>query len=191
MLDFGFARKYTDSNGQLLAPREKAPLMGTFQYAPLNSHENKEQSRKDDLESWFYMACELLEGTLPWAHLTTHQEMADYKRKLRTDGRAVFFARLPPELDHMMTMIDGYSYYERPDYSQLQKLLAHAAEHLGCTLKEPLDWQSNKRLLNKAQHVGELGQSHLASSKIPTSLQLDITSPPETEFECTPPAEAF
>lgn len=195
MLDFGFARKYRDPSGKILPPREKVALMGTFQYAPLSSHENKEQGRKDDLESWLYMAFELLTGTLPWANFDNHELMAEYKRSLRRKERATFFRELPPEFDHIMTMLDGYSYWDRPDYDKLQGLLVHAAQHLDASLKDPLDWQKNKRLLRKAEHVGELGESHLASAKLEQEeFELDITPPPERgiiEIDITPPFESM
>ncbi|RCN33073.1 hypothetical protein ANCCAN_21111, partial [Ancylostoma caninum] len=62
MLDFGFARKYKEANGEIIPPRSAAALLGTFQYTPLASHNHKDQAPKDDLESWFYMAAELLKG---------------------------------------------------------------------------------------------------------------------------------
>ena len=134
-------------------------------------------------------------GTLPWANYGAHSEMAEYKRNLRGPLRAVFFKELPPEFDHMMTMLDGYSYYDRPDYKQLQKLLTHAAEHLKANLEEPFDWQRNQRILKKAEHVGELGESNLASVKMEEEeYEVDETPPPERgaalEIDITPPLES-
>uniref|UniRef100_A0A1I7XEH9 Protein kinase domain-containing protein n=1 Tax=Heterorhabditis bacteriophora TaxID=37862 RepID=A0A1I7XEH9_HETBA len=66
MLDFGFAKKYKDAKGDIIPPRTSAALLGTFQYTSLASHAHKDQCRRDDLESWFYMAAELLNGNPFW-----------------------------------------------------------------------------------------------------------------------------
>lgn len=49
-------------NGQLIAERKSAALMGTIHYASLRAHNFLDQSRKDDLESWFYMLIEMING---------------------------------------------------------------------------------------------------------------------------------
>lgn len=33
-------------------------------------------------------------------------------------------------------------------------------------MKEPMDWQDNQRMQEKANFVGELGESHQASAKL-------------------------
>ncbi|CAJ0945773.1 unnamed protein product, partial [Mesorhabditis belari] len=166
MLDFGFARKYKDKNGVLMKPRPAAALMGTFLYAPMASHKREEQCRRDDIESWFYMACELLKGTLPWAHLygvERHQLILEWKQFIRGSGRKEFLRGLPQQFDHILERIDSVSFFDRPDYRYLISQLMFAAEQLSIDLKAPLDWQKNKRLVRKAHWVGELGESNMAS----------------------------
>ncbi|VDN26556.1 unnamed protein product [Cylicostephanus goldi] len=46
--------------------REKAAFRGTPRYASITALSMKEQSRKDDIESWWYMIVELMVGQLPW-----------------------------------------------------------------------------------------------------------------------------
>ena len=55
MLDFGMARKYVDIGGKPRIPRWAAGFRGTVRYAPLSCHNYRDQSRKDDLESFLYM----------------------------------------------------------------------------------------------------------------------------------------
>uniref|UniRef100_A0A0K0CZH7 Protein kinase domain-containing protein n=1 Tax=Angiostrongylus cantonensis TaxID=6313 RepID=A0A0K0CZH7_ANGCA len=137
MLDFGFSRKYKDENGAIIPPRSAAALLGTFQYTSLASHAHKDQARKDDLESWFYMAAELLKGLilllfffiffiarnlsvlhykfscvgpLPWSKINGHKEhqlIAEKKRRIRTEGRNEFMQGMPAEFDSILTMIDN------------------------------------------------------------------------------------
>jgi len=41
MLDFGLARQYTNSEGNVRTPRSAAGFRGTVRYASLNAHKNK------------------------------------------------------------------------------------------------------------------------------------------------------
>ncbi|KAK6047668.1 hypothetical protein COOONC_14828, partial [Cooperia oncophora] len=191
MLDFGFARKYKDANGVVYPPREAAALLGTFQVTcthpwlatpPGDKHakgtiwkagymaaELFKRCRRDDLESWFYMAAELLKGPLPWSKIDGHKEhrmIMVRKMYIRAEGRADFIAGMPTEFDHILSMIDQMNFFDRPQYQVIQSLIDQAAEKLGFTLHEPLDWQMNARVLRKAEFVGELGESNLASMKM-------------------------
>ncbi|VDL80137.1 unnamed protein product [Nippostrongylus brasiliensis] len=169
MLDFGFARKFKEPNGQIIPPREAAALLGTFQYTSLASHNHKDQAPKDDLESWFYMAAELLKGPLPWSKIDGHKEhltIAARKMYIRGEGRAEFIEGMPSEFNIILSMIDELGFFDRPPYDVFHGLIDQAAEKLGITLHEPLDWQQNVRVIKKAEFVGELGQSNLASMKM-------------------------
>lgn len=54
LLDFGMARRFLDEHGTIKRPRWAAGFRGTIRYAPISCHISREQSRKDDLESWLY-----------------------------------------------------------------------------------------------------------------------------------------
>lgn len=45
----------------------RPPIPGGNRYASLGAHEEKDQSRKDDLESLLYVFLDLYTGKLPWA----------------------------------------------------------------------------------------------------------------------------
>ncbi|KAL7073769.1 hypothetical protein ACQ4LE_007477 [Meloidogyne hapla] len=66
ILDFGMARCFVRPDGVLKRPRAgNIGFRGTAKYASRIGHKHKELCRGDDVESWFYMACELLRGKFP------------------------------------------------------------------------------------------------------------------------------
>lgn len=79
MLDFGMARKYVKEDKPpftIRHPRERAGFRGTVRYAAISCHLEREQSRKDDCESWLYMLIELTSGKLAWRDV---QDMAQVR----------------------------------------------------------------------------------------------------------------
>ncbi|CAD5213197.1 unnamed protein product [Bursaphelenchus okinawaensis] len=166
MLDFGFARRYRDKHGNHLPPRTDAPLLGTIHYASLASHMNQEQCRRDDLESWLYMSVELCSGPLPWSKLDPmkhHKIICDWKQFIRVHGRESFFSNCPEELDHILSIIDSISYTDRPHYEMIAYQLQKAMDRLNLDPKAPMDWQRDYHVKEKAEFVGDLGQSDAAS----------------------------
>uniref|UniRef100_A0A8R1DUZ1 Protein kinase domain-containing protein n=1 Tax=Caenorhabditis japonica TaxID=281687 RepID=A0A8R1DUZ1_CAEJA len=191
MLDFGFARKFVDKEGKIIPPRSAAALMGTFQYCAISAHSHKDQCARDDLESWFYMAIELLKGPLPWAHIDGHKHhkmIGEAKLAIRSGtARTEFFEGVPKQFDEILTLLDATTFFDRPNYKKLGELVDMAAKEHSVTLKEPLDWQNNSRMQEKAHFVGELGESHQASAR------LDAKDNPneamDIEFDETPSKE--
>lgn len=66
ILDFGLSEPYIIDNKHKPDSQVKTSLTGTPRYASINALEGGEQSRRDDLESLFYVWCFLLKGNLPW-----------------------------------------------------------------------------------------------------------------------------
>ncbi|GMT24940.1 hypothetical protein PFISCL1PPCAC_16237, partial [Pristionchus fissidentatus] len=65
LLDFGMCKTFRSREGKLKHNR-KAPFRGTQRYASCGALLGEEQSRKDDIESWFYMTVEFTMGYVPW-----------------------------------------------------------------------------------------------------------------------------
>ncbi|VDL79843.1 unnamed protein product, partial [Nippostrongylus brasiliensis] len=79
ILDFGLSRSYAiqSKDGKWVARRARgtAEFRGTLRYCSPNVHEKKEQGRRDDLWSLFYVFIELHCG-LPWQALRDKQKAA-------------------------------------------------------------------------------------------------------------------
>lgn len=69
IIDFGLSKKFVDSNNRHIRNCSGKSLTGTARYASINALEGKEQSRRDDMESLFYVWIYLLRGKLPWMGL--------------------------------------------------------------------------------------------------------------------------
>ena len=94
-------------------------MVGTIRYCSLNSHLGIEQTRRDDLESLFYLLIYMVKGTLPWQGLSvTHKFEKDYtimNYKLKTDPEQ-FCSDLPSEMTELFEYIKSLDFYETPDY---------------------------------------------------------------------------
>lgn len=66
MADLGLAKEWQDEKGQHIAFTTGKPITGTPQFMSANMHQNKELSRRDDIESLIYVLIYLQTGSLPW-----------------------------------------------------------------------------------------------------------------------------
>ncbi|CAM9669543.1 unnamed protein product, partial [Ectocarpus sp. 12 AP-2014] len=74
IIDFGLAKQFKSESGGMRQERERAEFRGTSMYASLGAHEERDQSRKDDLESLLYVFLDLYTGKLPWAEHARRKE---------------------------------------------------------------------------------------------------------------------
>uniref|UniRef100_A0A915PCX6 Protein kinase domain-containing protein n=1 Tax=Setaria digitata TaxID=48799 RepID=A0A915PCX6_9BILA len=110
IIDFGFARRFRDRDGNFYQPRSSAALMGSIYYSSLAAHAFKDQCRKDDIESWFYMVCEFIKGLLPWANADPRDDymlIGEWKRYARGSGRYELLKGVPEEFDKILEIIDN------------------------------------------------------------------------------------
>ncbi|KAM9363281.1 tau-tubulin kinase 1 [Symphorus nematophorus] len=138
MLDFGLARQYTNTTGEVRPPRTVAGFRGTVRYASVNAHKNKEMGRHDDLWSLFYMLVEFAVGQLPWRKIKDKEQVGQIKE--RYDHR-MLLKHMPAEfhvfLDHVLTL----DYYTKPDYQLLMSVFENSMKERIITENEPFDWE--------------------------------------------------
>ncbi|XP_068621895.1 tau-tubulin kinase homolog Asator [Battus philenor] len=138
MLDFGLARQYTTSNGQVRPPRAAAGFRGTVRYASINAHKNKEMGRHDDLWSLFYMLVEFVNGQLPWRKIKDKEQVGLMKEKY--DHR-LLLKHLPSELRQFLEHVQQLEYADTPDYTMLTALLERCCKRRGIRDSDPYDWE--------------------------------------------------
>ncbi|XP_034952595.1 tau-tubulin kinase homolog Asator isoform X2 [Chelonus insularis] len=138
MLDFGLARQFTTSTGEVRPARAAAGFRGTVRYASVNAHKNKEMGRHDDLWSLFYMLVEFVNGQLPWRKIKDKEQVGTLKEKY--DHR-LLLKHLPSDLRLFLEHIQSLQYADKPDYAMLAGLFERCIKRRGVKLHDPYDWE--------------------------------------------------
>uniref|UniRef100_A0A3Q0SCQ7 non-specific serine/threonine protein kinase n=1 Tax=Amphilophus citrinellus TaxID=61819 RepID=A0A3Q0SCQ7_AMPCI len=138
MLDFGLARQYTNTTGEVRPPRTVAGFRGTVRYASVNAHKNKEMGRHDDLWSLFYMLVEFAVGQLPWRKIKDKEQVGQIKE--RYDHR-LLLKHMPSEFNIFLDHVLALDYYTKPDYQLLMSVFENSMKERIITENEPFDWE--------------------------------------------------
>ncbi|XP_035634768.1 tau-tubulin kinase 1 isoform X2 [Oncorhynchus keta] len=138
MLDFGLARQYTNTTGEVRPPRTVAGFRGTVRYASVNAHKNKEMGRHDDLWSLFYMLVEFAVGQLPWRKIKDKEQVGQIKE--RYDHR-MLLKHMPSEFHIFLDHVLGLDYYTKPDYQLLMSVFENSMKERIILENEPFDWE--------------------------------------------------
>lgn len=140
MLDFGLARQYVTTSGDVRPPRAAAGFRGTVRYASINAHKNKEMGRHDDLWSLFYMLVEFVNGQLPWRKIKDKEQVGIMKEKY--DHR-LLLKHLPSDFRQFLDHISSLDYYDRPDYDMVAGLFERCMKRRSVRDSDPYDWEKN------------------------------------------------
>ncbi|VDN01179.1 unnamed protein product [Thelazia callipaeda] len=143
LIDFGLAKKYIDKSGRLIPSRGEVGWRGTTRYGSLKAHLRLDLSRRDDLESWFYLLVEITRGSLPWRYLNDRMGVHAAKLMARNDGRTQFFHECPKQYEAIMTLIDSMAYEDRPHYSEFVDLLMDIKKEWKLSLRSNFDWDDD------------------------------------------------
>uniref|UniRef100_A0A7E4V7S2 non-specific serine/threonine protein kinase n=1 Tax=Panagrellus redivivus TaxID=6233 RepID=A0A7E4V7S2_PANRE len=144
LIDFGISRKLFNKNNVIRLPRKEVKFMGTVRYACRRCHRHEEQGRQGDLESWFYVACDIYnQHVLPWRKVKERDLTYALKNDLReNDGNNKCLNELlPHEFRDLMLYIDKLEYEDVPDYDYLNGVVQGCATRTGVDLKQHFDWE--------------------------------------------------
>lgn len=119
LIDMGFCKRY-DINGKHIEPKGLSHVIGTPNYVSINVHKNIEPSRRDDLESFIYVFIYLLNGSLPWGHLSFGKEMAELKYQYCKNCNSNV-------ISNMMEHVRNLRFEEKPNYDYLISILSKEA----------------------------------------------------------------
>ncbi|KAI3379115.1 hypothetical protein SNEBB_011461 [Seison nebaliae] len=141
MLDFGLARKYTNTNGEVRQARPQAGFRGTVRYASINAHRSKEMGRHDDLWSLFYIMVEFVTGQLPWRKIKDKEQVGNLKE---SQDHTAFLKYLPSEFKRFLSHTEELTYNDRPDYSMMKGLFLSAMKRKSISDSDQFDWEKNE-----------------------------------------------
>ncbi|KAK3943171.1 kinase-like domain-containing protein [Diplogelasinospora grovesii] len=165
IIDFGLAELYEEFQG--LEDREGLPFLGTDRYASLNSHNGRQQSWRDDLESLGYSLVYFARGSLPWQGLNgaagdeRHQLIKEKKMSTSVEELC---EGLPNEFATYINYVRSLGFDEKPDYVYLRRLFRRLFRSKGFKYDNVFDW-TEKRF---KEVRGELDQPKSARRRRPT-----------------------
>ncbi|XP_054709299.1 uncharacterized protein LOC129219005 [Uloborus diversus] len=141
MIDFGLAKQYRTSSGEVKPPRQNIGFRGTVRYASLSAHQHNDLGRNDDLWSFFYMLVEFVQGSLPWKGLKNHDAVRDLKAKIPPQNLIKYFpTEFEPFLGHLLQL----TFEDTPDYALLENTFNECMQTRGVKDEDPYDWEHIK-----------------------------------------------
>ncbi|KRY79621.1 Tau-tubulin kinase 2 [Trichinella pseudospiralis] len=152
LLDFGMCRKYVKDNGDLRRPREKCAFRGTIYFASVDALKGEEQSRKDDVWSWFFMMIRLSTGTIAWKgyvppkHIPPFKQMEEYSKIKETalSNMKEFCKHCPEEFCNIGEHLKTLGYFDKPNYELCYENMNAISKRMG--LEDlPLDWEPQEK----------------------------------------------
>ena len=178
LIDFGLAKKYRDpATKQHSIYGEDRQMIGNLKYTSLNSHKGIEQSRRDDLESWIYLAINMILGRLPWDNekgLSASYGIMKLKSTLSFDQ---ICEGCPPEFPEIFKYIRSLHFEERPNYDFIRTSMQSIVSKHSLVLS--FDWltKSSRRLSNGHLNVRKPREIRRGSENLnPSKLQFIVSS---------------
>ncbi|KAI6211481.1 Protein kinase domain-containing protein [Aphelenchoides besseyi] len=141
LIDFGMAVRYCKDPNKMPA-KSHYEFIGTRNYAARTTHRKKPQTRRDDLESWFYVSLEVFKrDSLWWGKGHDDDEIYEAKKKVFAEFPAFIFANVPPCFKQFATMIDSTDKYRTPNYDAFLNPLRSLAKEYDLQLDGLFEWQ--------------------------------------------------
>jgi serine/threonine protein kinase len=112
IIDFGFCKTYLTPNNTHILMKQRTNLIGTPNYASINSHNYIELSRRDDIESLGYMLLYLYLGYLPWEHIYNNDNIKQLKIDITNQN-------IPHVFYNYFIYVRQLKFEEKPNYSLL------------------------------------------------------------------------
>lgn len=125
-IDFGLATRFTNDLNQHIPQKKIKGFVGTLNYISINIHQHITPSRRDDLETIFYVLLYFLNGKLPWFDTTKHITDKNilfetiHREKLQILNNKSFF--IPTQLVSFFNYCRNLKFQETPDYTYLIQL---------------------------------------------------------------------
>lgn len=170
IIDFGFSRKYIVNSNHIEYLNDK-DFVGTARFASINTHKGIEQSRRDDLESFFYILYYFSNGCkLPWdgiqkntkeeKYLTIQERKSELcdriinlnKNKNKTSNTDNSISNdLISDYAGLLNYIKSLNFYDDPDYEYMKEVLISISLKYNITINYEYDWDLNEETKLKSE----------------------------------------
>ncbi|KAH0795567.1 CK1 family protein kinase [Histomonas meleagridis] len=121
LLDFGISKLYLNQNGQHIEARGHPSGGGSPVYASVNSHNQVDLSRRDDLISLIYSILSISKYRLPWMSTQGIQEIGNIKKQHKL---SVLCKPLGPGFVEFANHVESLGFADEPNYQLLHRALA-------------------------------------------------------------------
>ena len=153
MIDFGLSRRYiNEKNKNHISLKNERGILGTLRYISINCHEGLEVSRRDDLESLFYIIIYFFTGNLPWIGIRCKNKEEKYKKVYEKKKKSVpndICKDLPEEFKMFISYVLDLDFMDKPNYNYLNGLIDRLFTKFGCSKDDiNFDWY-NEEFLKK------------------------------------------
>lgn len=143
IIDFGLAKEYI-IDGQHIPYKEGKSMTGTARYMSINTHLEREQSRRDDLEALGYVFFYFLsDGKLPWQGIQTDTVVERYKKigemKQKTTIEELCQGH-PREFGDYLRQVRALEFTETPDYARYKEMFRKCLRNRNFEEDEVYDW---------------------------------------------------
>jgi serine/threonine protein kinase len=123
LIDFGFCKSFLINNKHIVCKKTKK-IIGSANFASIHSHEHQELSRRDDLESLFYILCYLYFGVLEWSKTNIFENYEKNNEQIRILKTQMFQNKeVPTIFKTMLEYIRSLAFEEKPNYEFLRNSL--------------------------------------------------------------------
>ncbi|CAI2334310.1 unnamed protein product [Caenorhabditis sp. 36 PRJEB53466] len=121
--DFRAVRKYEEQKKHV-NPRTTVKKYGALRFCSRSCQKEKDQGRKDDLESWLYTLFYLMDNnSLSWKKETNPESVFTGKEAFMHAEGQEQFAKAPRALAPAIAVIFAYEFASEPDYDTIKKVL--------------------------------------------------------------------
>ena len=146
LIDFGLSKKYRSKKGKHIKFSINNNITGTPRYCSINGLRGAEQSRRDDLESLFYVIIYFFRGNLPWQNLKIKSRQERFNRinyLKKNISYKILCKNLPQELYNFGTYIKHLKFEEDPDYNFLRNCFDSILKKINEKNDNKFSWLTN------------------------------------------------
>ena len=122
LIDFGLSKSYISLDNQHISFIKTSGLIGSSRYASVNAHDFNQLSRRDDLETVFYILLLLLYGTLEWDNLDSKKDNLHIRNLKKKSANCT---TIPKVYIDYITYVKKLEFNDRPDYTYLLELFSN------------------------------------------------------------------